>query len=438
MQKDKYLIILAGATASGKTSLSIQLAKSLQTVILSADSRQFYREMNIGTAKPTPSEQSSVKHYFVDSHSIHQALSLGAYEREALLLLEKLYQERDCLIMVGGSGMYIKAICEGLNEFPDVPQSIRQEVEKRWKKAGIEALQEELAQKDPEYYAKVDLQNPHRLIRALSVIRYSGQRFSTFHQRPIKERPFKIIRICLQLNREVLYQRINQRVHSMVKQGLVDEVKSLFKYRHLQALQTVGYQELFDHLEGKTNLQEAIELIQRNTRRYAKRQLTWFRKSPNWFYTNPQQYEALLQYLQSVMTQKLKIRKAVAKDWSKLQGFYRSQLIDLTEQKAAVWLIIEQNERIQAAIQLTTIKKMKVLSRFMALANLAEKSQRLLWQQAIHRSENQPLFAIVDNEQAHLIRSLNFHPLPLLEAPKQVRDLFRSTTDASLFELHQA
>lgn len=274
----KTLLVIAGPTAVGKTAVAIKLAQQLETDIISADSRQFYREMAIGTAKPTIEELSQAKHYFIDSHSITESFSVGDFEKQGLALLNTLFKTHDTVIMVGGSGLYIKAICEGFDELPTASQEIRDKLNSEFNDNGIASLQEKLKIADPVYYEQVDLNNPQRLIRALEVIESTGKPFSSYRKATINTRPFQCIKIGLNLPREILYQHINQRVDEMVKQGLVEEARSLLPYRHLNALNTVGYSELFDYFDGKTDLNSTIELIKQNTRRFAKRQVTWFRK----------------------------------------------------------------------------------------------------------------------------------------------------------------
>jgi tRNA dimethylallyltransferase len=276
----KTLIVIAGPTAVGKTAAAIQLANYYNTVIVSADSRQFYREMSIGTAKPTDEELAAAKHYFVNSLSITENYTAGDYEKQSLELLTDLFKVHNVVVLVGGSGLFIKAVCEGFDEFPDSKPGVRDKLNKEFAEHGICFLQEKLKAVDPQYFQQVDLNNPQRVIRALEVFESTGIPFSSYRKSTSNDRPFRCIKIGLNLPREVLYQRINHRVDLMINDGLVDEVKALLPYRHLNALSTVGYSELFDYFDGKTDLGMAISLIKQNTRRYAKRQLTWFKKDP--------------------------------------------------------------------------------------------------------------------------------------------------------------
>jgi tRNA dimethylallyltransferase len=297
----KFLIVIGGATATGKTAASIQLAKEFDAEILSADSRQFYREMSIGTGKPSPEELAAVPHHFIDSLSIQDDYSVGDFEKQALATLDQLYQTHNVAILVGGSGLFLRAVCEGLDYFPDVPAEVRQEVEALYEKQGLEALQEELERVDPVYCEEVDLYNPHRLIRALSVCRSSGRPFSDFRNQEKEPRPFTSIYLLLQLQRQDLYDRIHRRVDGMVADGLVEEVRNLYPYRHLNALQTVGYQELFDHFDGKCSLEEAVDKIKQHSRNFAKRQGTWFRKRPHWNSFHPDDIPHMIQYVRQQM-----------------------------------------------------------------------------------------------------------------------------------------
>ncbi|SDP62820.1 tRNA dimethylallyltransferase [Mucilaginibacter sp. OK268] len=281
----KTLIVVAGPTAVGKTAAAIELARHYHTVVVSADSRQFFREMSIGTAKPSEQELAAVKHYFINSHSITEPFSVGDFEKQGLALLNELFKTHDQVILAGGSGLYIKAICEGFDDLPTADPAIRERLNQELEERGIAYLQQQLQSVDPVYYNEVDLGNPQRIIRALEVFESSGKPFSSYRQATINKRPFNIIKLALNLPREILYNRINHRVDLMVQQGLLTEVEALLPSRHLNALNTVGYAELFDYFDGKTSLEKAIEMIKQNTRRFAKRQLTWFRKDNafHWF-----------------------------------------------------------------------------------------------------------------------------------------------------------
>jgi tRNA dimethylallyltransferase len=283
----RTLIVIAGPTAVGKTDTAIGLAKYYDTVIVSADSRQFYREMSIGTAKPNADELAAAKHYFINSHSITEDFTVGDYEKQALSLLDELFKQHDKVILVGGSGLFIRAVCEGFDELPDADPAIRERLNGEMTEKGIGYLQQKLKGADPEYYQQVDLNNPQRVIRALQVFESTGQPFSSFRKATVNKRPFNIAKFCVDLPREVLYEHINKRVDMMVEQGLTDEVRSLLPYRHLNALNTVGYSELFDYFDGKTDLDTAISLIKQNTRNFAKRQLTWFRKDKEMHWVAP-------------------------------------------------------------------------------------------------------------------------------------------------------
>ncbi len=270
------LIVIAGPTASGKTAAAIAVAQHYNTVVVSADSRQFYREMSIGTAKPSHEELAAVKHYFIDTLSISQHYTAGDYETECLALLNELFKTHKIIVLAGGSGLFINAICNGFDEFPDTDPAVRERLNKELEEHGIAFLQGKLMSADPVYYNQADINNPQRVIRALEVFESSGQPFSSFRKATANKRPFNSLKFGLDWPREVLYDRINHRVDEMVKQGLVDEVRSLLPYRHVNALNTVGYSELFDYFDGKTDLDTAIAFIKQNTRRFAKRQMTWF------------------------------------------------------------------------------------------------------------------------------------------------------------------
>lgn len=299
MEKQKYLVVIGGPTASGKTGVAIRLAEHFRTEIISADSRQFYREMSIGTAKPNAEELAKVVHHFVDCIGIEERFTVGDFERQALAKLDQLFEDRDVVIMAGGSGLFIRAVCEGLDKFPDIPEGLRAELILRLEEEGIAVLQDQLKQLDPDYFEIVDQQNPQRLIRALEVCISSGQSYSSFRKAKKAERHFSPIYIQMDWERAELYDRINQRVDLMLDAGLMAEAKALYPFKHLNALQTVGYQELFDYFDQKTTKEEAIELIKRNSRRYAKRQLTWLRKDGFWKPFKPEQIEQMIKYLRT-------------------------------------------------------------------------------------------------------------------------------------------
>jgi len=281
----KTLIAIIGPTGIGKTSRAIGLARHFNTEIFSADSRQFFKEMKIGTAVPSDRELDEVKHHFIQHISILDSYTVGDFEREMVQSLEKFFEKNDVAILVGGSGLYVDAILYGLDDFPEVLPEVREELNALLHEKGISVLQKKLETLDVQYYNSVDLENPHRLIRALEVCISSGRPYSSFLRKKTGIRKFRHVLIGLCAQREVVYDRINQRVDLMLKQGLLEEAKSLYQHRNLNALKTVGYKELFEHFSGKTTLEHAIEEIKKNTRRFAKRQLTWYRKNKDvlWF-----------------------------------------------------------------------------------------------------------------------------------------------------------
>jgi tRNA dimethylallyltransferase len=293
----KTVIVIVGPTAIGKTAVSIAITKTLNCPILSADSRQFFKEMSIGTAKPSFEEMQGIPHYFINSHSITEEYNVGKFETESIALLDELFKKYNQVIVVGGSGLYIDALCKGFDELPQADKKVREKIDSVLISQGIEGLQSLLKEVDIDYYNKVDLNNPQRLSRAIEVSLTSGRPYSQFRKGEHKKRNFNIIKIGLTTNRETLYERINQRVDDMINNGLIDEVKSLVSYKYLNALQTVGYKELFDYLENKTDLPTAINLIKQNTRRFAKRQLTWFRKDKEITWFELDEYETILKFL---------------------------------------------------------------------------------------------------------------------------------------------
>lgn len=281
----KRLLVIVGPTGSGKTDLSIRLARHYGAPILSTDSRQFYRGMPIGTAQPTPDQLQAAEHHFIASHDLNEDLNCGSYEMQALSCLEKLFAEHDWVIAVGGSGLYVRALCEGMDDLPQADPELREALSRRLETEGVDALAAELRELDPAYYATVDRRNPTRVMRALEVCLQTGRPYSEQRTGQRRPRPFGIVKVGVDLPREELYARIDRRVDRMVADGLEAEARALYPYRTLNALQTVGYREFFDYFDGRTSYEEAVSLIKRNSRRYAKRQLTWFRRDPEirWF-----------------------------------------------------------------------------------------------------------------------------------------------------------
>lgn len=294
----KKLIVIGGATATGKTALAIRLAQHFQTEILSADSRQFYREMSIGTAKPSMAELAAAKHHFIDIRSVAEDYSVGDFERDALACLEKIYAEKEVAILVGGSGLYIRAVCEGLDKFPDISQATKDKITAGEATGGIAWLQAELQQRDPIQFAKIDQQNPARLRRALEVCLETFQPYSSFLQLGQKApRPFQPIYILLDMPRAALYARIDARVDDMISKGLEEEARLLLKYQQRPPLHTVGYEEFFDYFNGLTDRETAVDKIKQHSRNYAKRQVTWFAKHGDWKVFQPKQEEDILAFV---------------------------------------------------------------------------------------------------------------------------------------------
>jgi len=296
---EKKLIVVAGPTAVGKTAMAIRLAERYETSVISADSRQFYREMNIGTAKPSQEELARVPHHFVNSHSIADDYDAATYAADVDNLLPELFQKKDYVLMCGGSGLYIKAVCEGFDDMPDVPEEIRQNLIAAFEEHGIGWLQEKMRELDPEAFAVLDQQNPHRLIRALEVRIASGRSILSFRTHQRRQHPFTIKKIALALPREELYARIDLRMDKMIETGLFEEARSLYKWREKNALQTVGYQEIFDMMDGLYNEEECIRLLKRNSRRYAKRQLTWFRRDTEFAWFHPDDIPGMITYIEA-------------------------------------------------------------------------------------------------------------------------------------------
>ena len=299
--KDKTVIIICGPTAVGKTSVSIALAKYFHTEIISADSRQCFKELKIGVARPSGEELKEIPHHFIASHSIKENINAAFFEKFVLQKAGELFNTYDTIIMVGGTGLYIKAFCEGLDEIPPIDEEIRKNIINDYELHGLSWLQEQIRIKDPEFYEVGEIQNPQRSMRALEVVESTGQSILSFRKNKKTERPFNIIKIGLELPKEELHENINSRVDKMLQDGLIEEVSNLKGYRDVNALQTVGYSEIFEHLDGKTSLESAIEEIKKNTRKYAKRQMTWFKKDKEIKWINAKQTGDILSMAQKLV-----------------------------------------------------------------------------------------------------------------------------------------
>lgn len=300
MQAPKTLIVIAGPTAVGKTALSIAVAQHFNTAIISADSRQCYTEMTIGTAKPTQEELSAVPHYFINSHSIHEEINAGSYEQLALGYCATIFAQQDVAVVCGGTGLYIKALCEGIDEMPAIDKSIEQSIQQEFETKGLGWLQETLQARDPVFYAQAEQQNHSRLIRALAFLESTGTSIMQYRSGQVKERPFRILKIALDLPRPLLYERINRRVDLMMEQGLMEEIESLYPYRQQKNLQTVGYQEFYEQGSWPLNAEQiaiAVDKVKQHSRNYAKRQLTWFRKDKNYRWFAPGEEQDVLAYI---------------------------------------------------------------------------------------------------------------------------------------------
>ncbi len=299
-----FLIVLAGPTAVGKTSTAIALAKRLQTEIVSCDSRQFYREMTIGTAVPSAEELKAVPHHFIQHKSITARYDVATYVADALQLLDSLFHQSHFVVLTGGSGLFLDAVCHGLDELPETTEEIRRQVQEIFLTEGLSGLQSRVATCDPNYYAQADIQNPRRLQRALEVYLATVQSFSSFRQGNRVHRNFQCIKIALHRDRKELIQRIDERVNQMMQQGLLNEASRLYGQRHCNALNTVGYKELFEYMDGKLSLGEAIEKIKINTRQYAKRQMTWFRKDKSYCWFDPHDIEGMMSYIRQMANER--------------------------------------------------------------------------------------------------------------------------------------
>ena len=298
----KYLIVITGPTGIGKSKTGILLAKHFQSEIISADSRQIFKEMTIGTAVPTKEELSAVTHHFIHSHSVTENYNASRYETEAIELIEKLFASNNVLFLVGGSMLYIDAICKGIDEIPDIPAEIRESVQNQFRTEGLESIRLQLKKLDPEYYHSVDLKNHARIIHALEVCLLTGKTYSSFRLNRNKQRSFKIVKIGLNCDRELLHNKINNRVDKMFAHGLEKEARNLFHLRDLCSMNTVGYRELFDYFDGIITKEQAIELIKRNSRRYARKQITWFRNDMEVKWFEPQDYDGIKSYIEAQIT----------------------------------------------------------------------------------------------------------------------------------------
>jgi len=293
----KTLIAIIGPTGVGKTDLSIDIAQRLNTEIISCDSRQVYKELKIGTAVPTKSQLQKVKHHFIGTKSIYDYYNASMFEVEVLELLDTLFQSFDNVIMTGGSGLYINAVCNGIDDLPTIDHELRTELLERLKNEGVESLRMQLKMLDPDYYRQADTKNPKRILKALEVTLQTGIPYSSFLTNPKKDRNFRILKIGLQRDRDELYERINLRVDQMIKEGLVEEARSFYKEKHLNSLNTVGYRELFDYFDGSISLEKAIELIKRNSRHYAKRQISWFGRDNEIQWFHPDESEKIIEFI---------------------------------------------------------------------------------------------------------------------------------------------
>ena len=294
---DNTLVVITGPTAVGKTALTIELARHYHTPVINADSRQIYRELRIGTAAPSEEQLQQAKHYFVGNKSIHDYYNASMYEQDVLEILKE--EPSDTNILSGGSMMYIDAVCNGIDDIPTVREDIREEMKRRYEEEGLEALCEDLRRLDPEHYAIVDRQNYRRVIHALEICYQTGRTYTSFRTQSKKERPFRIVKIGLNRDRDELYNRINARVDTMMEQGLLHEAESLYDQRQLNALNTVGYKEMFDYMDGRWSLDEAVERMKGNTRRYARKQLTWFKRDEEVRWFHPDQIDEILKYIEA-------------------------------------------------------------------------------------------------------------------------------------------
>ena len=395
----KLLLVVGGPTAAGKTTLAIALAQHFSTVILSADSRQFYREMEIGNARPSVEELAAVPHFFVANRSVEEPLSAGAFAREALSLLEEQFQEKDVVVLVGGSGLFVRAITEGLDEFPEVSAATRAQVDQLYTEKGLAGLQSILESVDPTYYSTVDQQNPARLRRALEVYYESGKPYSSFRTDEPAERPFKSIYLQPNWPREVLYARINKRVELMVSGGLEKEAQGLREYQHLAALQTVGYQEWWPYFDGDQSLERTVELIQQNTRNYAKRQLTWNRRDGYWKLVPQADIRSALTYIHLVRDKENELRSFPPCDTIMLHN---------RETRKRVALAQSGSDEVAAVADIAIWKEWAVL-RTWKNADCNQAAAATILHEACYRTEMEEVYTVAQTtEEVQLLSSLGW------------------------------
>jgi len=433
LKTPKYLIVVGGPTASGKTRLAIELAKHFDTVILSADSRQFYREMRIGNARPEEAELAEVPHFFLADRSVNQPLTAGAYAREALVRLEAVYQERDYAVLVGGSGLFIQALTSGFDTFPVVSPAIRQQVDELYTQTGLTGLQAELAVLDPDYYAQVDRQNPALLKRALEVCYAGEQPYSAYRQKAVADHRFIPVFLQPSWTRAELYQRIDQRVERMVAAGLEEEVRSLAPLLDKPVLQTVGYQEWAAFFAGNQNLDETIKLIQQNSRRYAKRQLTWNRREGHWKQVPRGAIKSALAYLHVVTREMLHLGK-VADTGSLTDSvfFFPQEKIN----QVGLFQLVDQ--QLVGRIQAITTRDWAALLTW-DLANLSTLGQSVLLHESLNRTESTRVYAkLAEEAEKAFFLSQGFQPVSYQHLPRKLQQVWQNSPPALLLEWNLA
>lgn len=405
--RKKYLFVVEGATASGKTAFAIALAQHFGAIILSADSRQFYHEMRIGNARPTAEELSQATHYFVADRSVENILTAGAFAREAEAVLEKHYQTHDYAVLVGGSGLFVKALCEGLNEFPEVSDTIRQKVDALFESQGLQALQAALAQADPIYYQEVDKNNPSRLKRALEVCYAGDHPYSYYRQMVAEQKSFEPVYFHVSRSRDELYERINKRVDIMVEEGLEQEASNLYAYKDLAVLKTVGYQEWFAYFDGQYDRARAIELVKQNSRRYAKRQLTWQRRNTQQKHVYKGDLRTALAYVQLLQE----------------QGIYLSKPQVAVQAKSNKYRVAHtalSKEGQELASCQSRIYKTAALICDWEMDQLNHLAKHVLLHEALHRAEQEVVYAYVATHELKLFEGLGFKESEKQEIPKQI------------------